>query len=104
MILEIVLVILGDPCKGGIGKEFVQLLSYDQLLQAPLSFSISQRLLKFMSVELVMVRHHLILCHPLLLFPQSFPLSGSFPLSQLFTSGGQSIGASASVLPMSIQG
>ena len=33
---------------------------------------------------------------------QYFPASGSFPMSQLFTSGGQSIGASASVLPMSI--
>ena len=35
---------------------------------------------------------------------QSFPASGSFPMSQLFTSGGQSIGASASasVLPMNI--
>ena len=38
--------------------------------------------------------------------PQSFPASGSFPVSRLFTSGGQSIGASASVsvLPMSIPG
>ena len=38
--------------------------------------------------------------------PQSFPTSGSFPVSQLFTSGGQSIRASASaaVLPMNIQG
>ena len=37
--------------------------------------------------------------------PQSFPASGSFPLSRLFTSGGQSIGASAStsVLPLDIQ-
>ena len=37
--------------------------------------------------------------------PKSFPASGSFPMSQLFTSGGQSIGisASASVLPMNIQ-
>ena len=36
---------------------------------------------------------------------QSFPSSGSFPMSQFFTSGGQSIGvsASASVLPMNIQ-
>ena len=36
---------------------------------------------------------------------QSFPASGSFPVSQFFTSGGQSIGvsASASVLPMNIQ-
>ena len=37
---------------------------------------------------------------------QSLPTSGSFPMSQLFASGGQSIGASASasVLPMNIQG
>ena len=37
---------------------------------------------------------------------QSFPASGSFPMNQLFTSGGQSIGvsASASVLPVNIQG
>ena len=37
--------------------------------------------------------------------PQSFPASGSFPMSQLFPSGGQSTGvsASASVLPMNIQ-
>ena len=37
--------------------------------------------------------------------PQSFPASGSFPMSQLFTSGGQSIGvsASASLLPMNTQ-
>ena len=38
--------------------------------------------------------------------PQSFPTSGFFPVSRLFASGGQSIGvsASASVLPMNIQG
>ena len=38
--------------------------------------------------------------------PQSFPASGSFPKSRLFTSGGQSIGASASapVLPVNVQG
>ena len=38
--------------------------------------------------------------------PQSFPVSGSFPMSRLFTSNGQNIGdlASASVLPMNIQG
>ena len=34
---------------------------------------------------------------------QSFPASGSFPMSQFFTSAGQSIGGSASVLPMNIQ-
>ena len=51
-------------------------------------------------------------CHPTIsssVIPfsrlQSFPASGSFPISQFFTSGGQSIGvlASASVLPMNIQ-
>ena len=36
--------------------------------------------------------------------PQSFPASGSFPMRWLFTSSGQRIEASASVLPMSIQG
>ena len=46
-------------------------------------------------------------CHPVSPFSfclQSFPASGSFPMSQLFPSGGQSIGALASVLPMNIQG
>ena len=45
-------------------------------------------------------------CHPpFSSCPQSFPASGSFPMSQLLTSGGQSIGvsASASVLPMNAQ-
>ena len=42
---------------------------------------------------------------PFSFFPQSFPASGSLPMNQLFTSGGQSIGtsASASVFPMNIQ-
>ena len=53
-----------------------------------------------------MPSNHLILCHLLLLKPQSFPASGSFLMSQFFPSGGQSIGvsASASVLPMNNQG
>ena len=41
--------------------------------QAPLSTSISQSLLKFVSIELVMPSNHLILCHPLLLLPAVFP-------------------------------
>ena len=41
--------------------------------QASLSFTISQSLLKFMSIELVMVSNHFILCLPLLLLPSSFP-------------------------------
>ena len=52
-----------------------------------------------------MPSNHLILCHPLLLLPSIFPSIGSFLMSWLFTSGGQSIGvsASASVLPLNIQ-
>ena len=41
--------------------------------QAPLSRIISWNLLKFMSIELVMVSNYLILCHPLLLLPSFFP-------------------------------
>ena len=57
-----------------------------------------------MSIELVIPSNHVILCCPLLL-PSIFPASGSFSVSQLFVSGSQSIGASASgsVLPMNIQ-
>ena len=41
--------------------------------QAPLSFTTNQSLLKFMSIELVMLYNHLIFCHPLLLLPSIFP-------------------------------
>ena len=51
---------------------------------------------------LVMLRNHLTLYCPLHL-PSIFPSSGSFLMSLLFESGGQSIAASASVLPMTIQ-
>ena len=84
----------------------VQLLSRVQLFvtpwteacQASLSFTISWNLLKLMSIESVMPSNHIILSS----CPQFFPASRSFPVSWLFTSGGQSIGASASVsvLPM----
>ena len=41
--------------------------------QTSLSFTISQSLLKLMSIELVMLSNHLVLCHPLLLLPSIFP-------------------------------
>ena len=41
--------------------------------QASLSFTTYQSLLKLMSIELVMSSNHLILCHPLLLLPSTFP-------------------------------
>ena len=85
----------------------VRLFATRQTVEHPvsLSFTISWSLLKLMSIELVMPSNHLVLCWPLLLCLQSFPTSGSFPMSQLFTSGDQSIGAlaSVSVLPMNIQ-
>ena len=73
--------------------------------QAFLSITNSWSLLKLMSIDLVMPSNHLIFCRPLLLPPSIFSTSGSFPMSQFFTSGGQSTGvsASASVLPMNIQ-
>ena len=46
--------------------------------QASLCFTISQCLLKFMSIELVMLSNHLILCHPLLLLPSVFPRIRAF--------------------------
>ena len=72
--------------------------------QTSLSFTISQSLPKFMSISWW--------CHPNIsssVFPfssclQSFPASGPFPMNRLFTSGDQSIRASASILPMNIQG
>ena len=72
--------------------------------QASLSISNTLRLLKLMSIQLVMPPNHFILCLPLLV-PSIFLASGSCPMSQFFTSGGQSIGisTSASVLPMNIQ-
>ena len=73
--------------------------------QAPLSFTILWNLLRFVSLESVMPSNHLILCQPLHLLPSVLPSIRAFLMSLLFTSGGQSVGASASasVLPMNIQ-
>ena len=71
-----------------------------------LSFTISWNLLKLMSIELVMPSNYLASVIPFSSCLQYFPASGSFPVSWLLASGGQSIGASASasVLPMNILG
>ena len=73
--------------------------------QASLSIANSQCPPRPMSIESVMPSNHLILCRPLLLLPSIFPSMRVFSLSQFFTSGGQSIGVSAStsVLPMNTQ-
>ena len=73
--------------------------------QASLSFTLSWSLLRLMPVESEMPSNHLSSSvTPFSSCPQPFPASGSFPVSRLFASGGQSLGASDSVLPMNIQG
>ena len=75
--------------------------------QAFLSFTISWSLLTLVSIESVMPSNHLILCHPLLLLPSTFPSLRVLLMSPffLFASGGRSTGASvsASVLPVNIR-
>ena len=74
--------------------------------QASLSFTISQSLNKLKSIESVMHQTISSSVTPFSSCPQASPASRYFPMSQLFTSGGQSIGASASssVLPRNVQG
>ena len=71
--------------------------------QASLSITNPQSLLKLMSIESVMSSNHLILCHPLFPLPSIFSSIRVFTNESFFASGGPSIGASASVLPMNIQ-
>ena len=73
--------------------------------QASLSKTNYQTPPKLMSIKSVRPSNHLFLCHPLSSCLQSFPAWGSFEMSQLFISGGQSIGveASTSVQPMNTQ-
>ena len=112
------------PCRSGseadlIGAVWdyvvvVHSLSRVRLFAAPLtaarqvflSFTISQTLLKLMSIESVMPSNHLVLCCPLLLLPSTVPSIKVFSNESLFASGRQRItaSASASVLSMKIQG
>ena len=95
----------------GFNQQIIQSLSHVQLFatpwtaacQASLSFTVSWSWLKLMSIEVILISSSVA---PFSSGPQSFPVSGSFPMSWHFASGGQSIGisASASVLPMYIQG
>ena len=88
----------------------VQLLGHVQLFvtpwaaapQASLSITRSWNLLRLMSIESVMPSN-ISSSVPFFSCLQSFPASGSFPMGQFFASSGQSIEASASVLPMTIQ-
>jgi len=89
----------------------VQSLSHVQLSATPWTaayqaspfFTISWSLLKLMSIESVMPSSHLALCHPPLLLPSISPSIRVFSNKSVLLIRGQSIGASASVLPMNIQ-
>ena len=72
--------------------------------QASLSFTISQSLLKLMSIELVMSSKHLVLCHPLPILLSIIPSIGVFSNESALCIRCPSIGASASawVPPMNI--
>ena len=67
-------------------------------------FTISLSSLKPMSIELVMPSNYLILCCPLLLLPSIFPNISIFSNELAFLAGGQSIWASAWLLPVHMQG
>ena len=90
----------------------VQLLSPVWLFVIPwtvahvtsLSFTIFTSLFKFMSIESMMPSNHLILCCPLLLLPSIFPSSRDFSNELALCIRWPSIEASASVLPVNIQG
>ena len=90
----------------------VQSLSHVRLFVTPWTAA-RQASLPF-TTSWILLKHILLSqrCHPISMsfvvhfsfYIQSFPASGSFQMSQLFTSGGQNIGsASTSVLPMNIQ-
>ena len=74
--------------------------------QTPLSITNCRRLLKLMSIESVMPSNHLILCHPLLLLPSIFTSIRVFSNESALHIRWPKywISASASVLPVSIQG
>ena len=73
--------------------------------QASLFLTMSQSLLKLMSIVSVMPSSHLSFDAVFSFYPQSLPETGIFPMGWLFKSGDQSTGASASasVLQMNIQ-
>ena len=91
--------------------QFTQLCPtpYDPMNRSTPGLPVHHQLPEFMQTHVHRVGNAIQSSHPVIPFsscPQSFPASGSFSTSHLFASGGQSIGAlaSASILPMNIQG
>ena len=72
--------------------------------QASLSFTFSLSLLKLMSIESVMPSNHLVLCRLILVLPSVFPSMGVFSNELALCIRCPKVSASASGLPMSIQG
>ena len=68
VIVKIPLVVVQSP-----SHVWIFVTPWTAACQAPQFSTISWSLLKFMSIELVMLSKHLILCHPLLLLPSIFP-------------------------------
>ena len=92
-------------CCCSVTQSCLFMISWTAACQASLSFTIPQSLLKLMSIEWeIAIQPSCPLLSPYPPVFSSFPPLGSFPVSQFFTSGDQSIGAStsASVLPMNI--
>ena len=100
-IVVVVVVVVQSP-----NHVLLSVTPWTEACHTSLSFTNSLSLLNLMSIESVMPSNHFILCHSHLLLPSVFQASESFPVNCLFASGDQSIGlwASASVLPMNIQG
>ena len=91
-----------------LNRVWLSAIPWTEARQASLSFTISQSFLK-LTANRVGDAISLTISSSFVPFSsclQSYPASGSFPVSQLFTAGGQSTGASASVsvLPVNIQG
>ena len=100
--------------EGSAPSVVVQALSHVRLFatpwtaarQASLSITISQSLLRLLSIESVMPSNHLILCRPLLLLPSIFPSIRVFSnelVPHIRWPKYIGVSASASVLPMNIQ-
>ena len=89
----------------------VQSLSHIQLFATPwtaaryasLSFTISQSLLTFMSIQSVMLSNHLILCYPLIPLPSIFPSIRVFSNDGLFQSGSFPISSRQVALVLELQ-
>ena len=86
-----------------VAKSSDSAIPWSAACQTPMSFTVSQSLLRFMTIEPVMLSNHLILCRPLLLLPSIFPSIRVFSNGSALHIRWPDIGVSASVLLISIQ-